>query len=108
MTKIAVDTDGTFQNVWVEQCKLCKMTGKPAVFECRGVFMEFMTCAIFMQKEKFVFLVHDISSLKRMEEELKRSKQDLENTVKARTQELEKALHVKSRFLAIMSHGEQN
>ena len=40
-----------------------------------------------------------------MEEKLVRSKEELEQIVHERTQELKQALHVKSRFLAIMSHG---
>ena len=37
--------------------------------------------------------------------ELKLTKLQLEETVKARTKQLQEALEVKSRFLAIMSHG---
>lgn len=55
--------------------------------------------------DRFCFLSIDISETKRLTYELKRHKEDLEMTVKARTAQLQEALEVKGRFLAVMSHG---
>ena len=43
--------------------------------------------------------------MKKMENELRHNKAELEDIVFKRTQELESALQIKSRFLAVMSHG---
>lgn len=50
-------------------------------------------------------LVKDISERKKMQAELQRGKESLEEIVRERTKELQNAVQVKSRFLAIMSHG---
>ncbi len=42
--------------------------------------------------------------MKNLETELKEGKIQLEKTVQSRTRQLQEALEVKSRFLAIMSH----
>jgi signal transduction histidine kinase len=53
---------------------------------------------------RFVYFAQDVSETRRLEEELIKKKENLENEVKKRTLELEMALQVKSRFLATMSH----
>jgi signal transduction histidine kinase len=57
-----------------------------------------------MRDNKFVWIVEDITQLKRLEQELRSSAEKLEQTVQARTKQLQEAIEVKSRFLAIMSH----
>lgn len=47
---------------------------------------------------------HEINEIKSLQEELRQNQLQLENTVDQRTKELQEALQVKSRFLAIMSH----
>jgi hypothetical protein len=49
--------------------------------------------------------LQDITKIKILEQELMKTKGALEETVKERTKELQKALSVKSSFLANMSHG---
>ena len=53
----------------------------------------------------FCFIGHDISYLKNLESQIRMAKDHLEGIVLERTKELHEALEVKSRFLAIMSHG---
>ncbi len=52
-----------------------------------------------------IVVARDITKDRELQYELERSKQDLETTVQRRTNQLQEALNVKSRFLAIMSHG---
>lgn len=83
-----------------------KNTGKPYSVEFEGHFVPH--CWALLQAvgdEKFLFLVQDITAIKAMEDELRRHKSELEKTVQARTYQLEQAVKVKSRFLAVMSHG---
>jgi signal transduction histidine kinase len=47
----------------------------------------------------------DISSTKQLQIQQERYQLELQSTVLARTKQLEDALQVKSRFLAVMSHG---
>ncbi len=62
-------------------------------------------CAVHISGNRFAYLVQNITDYKKLEEELKKNQEQLESTVLARTQQLQDALQVKSRFLAIMSHG---
>lgn len=62
---------------------------------------------MYIGQNRFSFISQDITHLKNMEAELIKGKEELENTIKKRTKELEDALQVKSRFLAIMSHGKE-
>ena len=47
----------------------------------------------------------DVTQRKFVVQSLKNNQIELENTVQKRTEQLEHALQVKSRFLATMSHG---
>jgi hypothetical protein len=48
-----------------------------------------------------------VTKFKELERQLQENSEKLEVLVKERTQQLQVALEVKSRFLAIMSHGNQ-
>jgi hypothetical protein len=52
-----------------------------------------------------MFMTQDITEKKKNEISLQKHKDHLEELVSARTDQLEKAILVKSRFLATMSHG---
>eukprot|EP01114_Cavostelium_apophysatum_P013594 TRINITY_DN3327_c0_g1_i1.p1 TRINITY_DN3327_c0_g1~~TRINITY_DN3327_c0_g1_i1.p1 ORF type:complete len:936 (-),score=264.84 TRINITY_DN3327_c0_g1_i1:441-3248(-) len=52
----------------------------------------------------FTYIAEDITETKHLQFQLQNSKDELEQTVKARTKQLEQALQVKTRFLAVMSH----
>jgi len=91
-------------NDWVVKLKESKILQCPVNFEfttLRGVF----SCSGFhVSGNRFCFLSNNITELKRLTAELEAHKSDLQKEVKARTLELEEALQVKGRFLAVMSH----
>lgn len=51
------------------------------------------------------FLSHDVTKFKALQQQLRENSEKLEGQVSERTKQLQAALEVKSRFLAIMSHG---
>lgn len=53
----------------------------------------------------FCFCFQDITATKEMAQILEKNNRDLEKLVEIRTKELQHAMQVKSRFLAVMSHG---
>ena len=57
-----------------------------------------------LRNNEYIFLLDDITQLKKLQEELEQSKSHLEDIVNARTIQLQLALEIKSRFLAVMSH----
>ena len=61
-------------------------------------------CVNHLREDTFIFVFQDITPVKTLENELKEGKLQLEKTVQSRTRQLQEALEVKSRFLAIMSH----
>jgi hypothetical protein len=75
------------------------------VFEDQDIIWD--CYAIHVQGDYFAMLKSNITSQKKLEQELQQSKLNLEETVRRRTKQLEEAVQVKSRFLAIMSHGKE-
>ncbi len=65
----------------------------------------FWCCTVHLSGNRFAYLAQDITAHKKLEQTLTKNKEELESTVLARTKQLQDALQVKSRFLAIMSHG---
>jgi signal transduction histidine kinase len=61
-------------------------------------------CVNHLREDTYIFVIQDITPIKTLENELKEGKLQLEKTVLSRTRQLQEALEVKSRFLAIMSH----
>jgi hypothetical protein len=59
----------------------------------------------YLRDDIFIFTSQNVSVIKSLQEELRQNQLQLEDTVERRTRELQDALQVKSRFLAIMSHG---
>ena len=94
--------------IMISKCREARNTNEPVVYEWLKMsrFPNSMNLIILPIKDnRFAYLLQDITQRIQLENELRRNQETLEATVKARTEELEKALHVKSRFLAIMSHG---
>ena len=50
-------------------------------------------------------MMEDITNLKELQHQLEKAKNQLEGEVQSRTKQLQDALEVKSKFLAVMSHG---
>lgn len=69
----------------------------------KKAYLSVIACHV--QDDQFIFLGQDCEARKEMEDILQKKREDLEEMVRARTKQLENALQVKSRFLAIMSHG---
>jgi hypothetical protein len=70
--------------------------------------MVYLMCIIYSNAllgNRFVYICMDMTERKALEEQLKNNQIELEETVQKRTEQLENALQVKSRFLATMSHG---
>ena len=95
---------------WVTKYLLCKELGKPVYFETKlavpgkkGAYA--YCCVTHVKNNDFIVVMQEITQLKLLEEQLRESKSQLEQTVQARTKQLQEALEVKSRFLATMSHG---
>ncbi len=76
---------------------------KSSIFLWKSI--DFFISDSHVRNNKYVFLALDITKSKELEEELRKNQDMLEQTVKARTRQLEEAVQVKSRFLATMSHG---
>lgn len=94
-------------NLWLEKFAEAKELQEPVIFEARGgvMYKNIWCCVSHLDGDKFSFLVQDISKQKELEETLTQNQAILEKTVRDRTHELEEALNVKSRFLAVISHG---
>lgn len=97
---------------WLRHYICCKQKNEPVVFdsvysigEDPSSIIHIRCCVIHRGGNEFSFLAQDITSLKQVEEELRKAKVQLEEQVIKRTNELASALQVKSRFLAVMSHG---
>jgi len=74
-------------------------------FEIDALNFGVYSCIAFHDRgNRYHFLAVDITENRKLTNELKEHQEHLENLVKARTIELEEALQVKGRFLAIMSH----
>ena len=58
-----------------------------------------------LKDDLFIYLMEDVTHMKLLEEQLKESKSHLESEVLSRTKQLQEALEIKSKFLAVMSHG---
>jgi signal transduction histidine kinase len=98
-------SDPDFDNAWTTAFKETFQTGQTVEFESN---MEgniyFNNYARHIRDNTYIFLSQNITARKQLEIQLQLHKTELEETVKARTKQLEDALDVKSRFLATMSH----
>jgi len=104
-TSDEVEIDDEFTRELVKNMLRSRELGRPHSFEIAsqkiGVFS---AIAVNISDNRYCFLCINITELKQVTDELKKHKGDLEQLVKARTIQLEEALEVKGRFLAIMSH----
>jgi len=90
---------------WLEKMRESEVAKKAVSFEfATENFGVFSCIGLHISGDRFCFLSIDISEIKRLTSELKKHQEDLEDTVKARTAQLEEAVEVKGRFLAVMSH----
>jgi signal transduction histidine kinase len=93
---------------WGDAFKEALRTGQTVEFEYEiegpNGSMCFNNYARHIRDFTYTYMSQDITIRKQMEKQLQNHKQELEETVKARTKQLEEALDVKSRFLSIMSH----
>ena len=60
---------------------------------------------VHVTNNQFVFLAKDITQRKLADLELQQTRDNLQLLVEQKTKQLQEAMEVKSRFLAIMSHG---
>eukprot|EP01114_Cavostelium_apophysatum_P020422 TRINITY_DN6839_c0_g1_i1.p1 TRINITY_DN6839_c0_g1~~TRINITY_DN6839_c0_g1_i1.p1 ORF type:complete len:693 (-),score=231.02 TRINITY_DN6839_c0_g1_i1:46-1938(-) len=88
-----------WEDVWLPQLKTCMESGQHVTFEVPSLIDRTLLLVIVkhISDRRFLVIAQDISKRKKFQDEL-------EETVKARTAQLEQALQVKTRFLAIMSH----
>ena len=93
------------QNVYLEWV-LQTDAGEHAYWTCAKYFeVTAIFFIVYFQPNICMFMTQDITEKKKNELSLQQHKNHLEELVQARTQQLEEAMRVKSRFLATMSHG---
>jgi len=64
----------------------------------------FKVTSVHLSGDVFLFLANHLTQFKNLDSELAEYKTELENKILERTRELQEALQIKSRFLAVMSH----
>jgi len=91
-------------SLFVEKLIECRRLQQPITFEFQWGTIWLSYCVQQTGKDTFGYVAHDITLSKADQFNLRKCKDQLEEKVLERTKELERALKVKSRFLATMSH----
>ncbi|PRP77622.1 putative endo-1,3(4)-beta-glucanase [Planoprotostelium fungivorum] len=93
-------------SLWIDQFRIAKESSKTVKHEVqvRDRLLDISVVYVPGSTNRFVYFAQDISETRRLQEDLRKKKENLEDEVSERTKELEMALQVKTRFLATMSH----
>eukprot|EP01114_Cavostelium_apophysatum_P018140 TRINITY_DN5546_c0_g1_i1.p1 TRINITY_DN5546_c0_g1~~TRINITY_DN5546_c0_g1_i1.p1 ORF type:complete len:784 (+),score=195.74 TRINITY_DN5546_c0_g1_i1:182-2533(+) len=90
--------------IWLEQMKKSASTNSVVHFGIKTETHLFNNLLNPINERRFSFVTRDASVQRQREDDILRFKEELEIQIKKRTEELENAMHIKTRFLAIMSH----
>lgn len=96
----------TEHRITLERFRDAKIAGRGRTV-CRERFFEntwVVSGVTHVRDNIYIFTSKNVTVTKQLEAELQKNKLQLEATVERRTRELQEALDVKSKFLAIMSH----
>jgi len=90
---------------FISACHATAKSGNALEFDIPCDMGRYMTgCLHSVGPKRVAYILQDITDRKELEEQLRKTNEELEVLVKERTKELQRALEVKSRFLATMSH----
>eukprot|EP01117_Protostelium_nocturnum_P021069 TRINITY_DN9_c1_g1_i1.p1 TRINITY_DN9_c1_g1~~TRINITY_DN9_c1_g1_i1.p1 ORF type:complete len:1026 (-),score=360.90 TRINITY_DN9_c1_g1_i1:40-3117(-) len=104
-SSITLDAESPSTKTWMQNLSKSQLLNNPVSFEVESESKKTLCCCgVHIAGNRFSIIAQDITARKEVELKLQRLSQELENEIRKRTQQLESALEVKSRFLATMSH----